>query len=49
MPTLDDTPVIETLEAADVADTDLVLIYDVSEQKVKAISLADLNTSTKLD
>ena len=49
MPTLDDTPVIETLAAADVADTDLVLIYDISEQKVKAISLADLNTSTKLD
>ena len=28
MPTLDDTPVIETLAAADVAATDLVLIYD---------------------
>ena len=44
MPTLDDTPTIEVITAAD-ADlaNDLVLVYDVSEQKVKAMLLSQLN------
>ena len=57
MPTLDDTPIIETLAAADVlsgnvgvatviATQDLVLIYDVSQQKVKAITVEDFLEST---
>ena len=45
MPTLDDTPTIETITAADaeLAD-DLVLVYDVSEQKIKAMKLSELKT-----
>ena len=53
MPTLDDSPILETLTPvefeADVAGTatsiatqDLILIYDVSEQKIKTISAAEL-------
>tara|TARA_Y100000817_G_scaffold92738_1_gene72253 strand:+ start:199 stop:345 length:147 start_codon:yes stop_codon:yes gene_type:complete len=45
MPTLDDTPILETITATD-ADltTDLVLVYDVSEQKIKAMKLSELKT-----
>ena len=49
MPTLDDAPTIETMAGADVAASDLILIYDVSDQKVKTVSLTELNTSTHLD
>mgnify|MGYP003677097871 CR=1 FL=1 len=53
MPTLDDSPILETLTSvefeADVAGTatsiatqDLILIYDVSEQKIKTITAAAL-------
>ena len=49
MPTLDDTPTIETMLYSAVAADDLVLIYDVSEQKIKAVSLTALNASTHLD
>jgi hypothetical protein len=53
MPTLDDAPTIETLAGddlttADVSDTekiaraDLVQVFDVSEQKVKTISVQEL-------
>ena len=57
MPTLDDTPIIETLAAVDVlsgnvgvatviATQDLVLVYDVSQQKVKAITVANFLEAT---
>tara|TARA_R100000700_G_scaffold32960_1_gene40558 strand:+ start:39 stop:188 length:150 start_codon:yes stop_codon:yes gene_type:complete len=49
MPTLDDTPTIEEMGSSDIAAGDLILVYDVSEQKVKAISLTNLNASTLLD
>lgn len=42
MPTLDDTPIIELLTSATMADDDLVLVYDQSEQKIKAITVAQL-------
>ena len=45
MPTNDDTPIIETLAAADVATDDLLQIYDRSAGKMKAISFADLLTA----
>ncbi len=44
MPTLDDSPTLETLNSTTMADDDLVLVYDQSEQKIKAISIADLRT-----
>jgi 6-phosphogluconolactonase (cycloisomerase 2 family) len=45
MPTLDDTPTIELLTsaAADLAN-DLILVYDVSEGKIKAMKLSELKT-----
>ena len=42
MPTLDDAPVVPTLAGADVATNDLIQIYDVSEQKPKTITIAQL-------
>ncbi len=53
MPTLDDAPTIETLTGDDltttdvsltekVARADLVQVFDVSEQKVKTISVQEL-------
>lgn len=53
MPTLDDAPTIETLagddltpsdvsDAEKVARADLVQVFDVSEQKVKTISVQEL-------
>jgi hypothetical protein len=42
MPTLDDAPVVPTLAGASVAVGDLVQIYDVSEQKPKVITIAQL-------
>jgi len=52
MPTLDDTPILETLTFAEldeivagtttaIATQDLILIYDVSQQKIKAITVAN--------
>ena len=38
MPTLDDAPVVPSLAGADVLATDLIQIYDVSEQKPKTIT-----------
>lgn len=56
MPTLDDSPILEALAAAEldqsvagiataIATQDLVLIYDVSQQKIKTITVANLMTS----
>jgi hypothetical protein len=56
MPTLDDAPILEALSSAEldesvvgtattVATQDLVLIYDVSQQKIKTITVANLMTS----
>tara|TARA_R100000231_G_scaffold41281_3_gene36077 strand:+ start:733 stop:948 length:216 start_codon:yes stop_codon:yes gene_type:complete len=53
MPTLDDAPTIETLagddltssdvsDAVKIARADLVQVFDVSEQKVKTISVQEL-------
>jgi hypothetical protein len=42
MPTLDDAPTIASMLSADVADGDLVQIYDVSAQKPKTITVAEL-------
>jgi len=53
MPTLDDAPTIETLAGDDLTTTDasatekiaradLVQVFDVSEQKVKTISVQEL-------
>jgi hypothetical protein len=45
MPTLDDTPILENLGASGIETAnDLILIYDVSEQKIKAVSFADFAT-----
>ena len=57
MPTLDDSPILETLTPvefeADVAGTatsiatqDLILIYDVSEQKIKTCCLRLITEQT---
>ena len=56
MPTLDDSPILETLSAVEldasnagtataIATQDLVLIYDVSQQKIKTITVAKLMSS----
>lgn len=42
MPTLDDAPVVPKLTGAGVALTDLVQIYDVSAQRPKTITIAEL-------
>jgi hypothetical protein len=42
MPTLDDAPTIPTLAGASVTVSDLVQIYDVSENKPKVITIAEL-------
>ena len=42
MPTLDDAPVVPLLAGADVSADDLIQIYDVSEQKPKTITIAQL-------
>jgi hypothetical protein len=42
MPTLDDAPTIATLTDNQVAEGDLIQIYDVSEQKPKTITFAEL-------
>ncbi len=42
MPTLDDAPVVPKLAGASVALTDLVQIYDVSAQRPKTITIAEL-------
>tara|TARA_R100000995_G_C3444456_1_gene104968 strand:+ start:673 stop:819 length:147 start_codon:yes stop_codon:yes gene_type:complete len=42
MPTLDDSPILEILTSTTMADDDLVLVYDQSEQKIKAITIAQL-------
>jgi len=56
MPTLDDAPILEALASAEldqsvagtattIATQDLVLIYDMSQQKIKTITVADLMTT----
>jgi hypothetical protein len=45
MPTLDDAPTIENLAGTSVTATDLVQIYDVSAQKAKTITIAELITA----
>ena len=42
MPTLDDAPTLENLLDADIADDDLIQIYDTSAQKVKTLRFDDL-------
>lgn len=42
MPTLEDCPTIPKLTGANVQLTDLVQIYDVSAQRPKAITIAEL-------
>ena len=42
MPTLDDAPIVPKITGANVALTDLVQIYDVSAQKPKTITIAEL-------
>jgi hypothetical protein len=57
MPTLDDSPILETLASVDllsgnvgattvIATQDLVLVYDVSTQKIKAITVANFLEAT---
>ena len=52
MPTLDDSPILETLASVDllganvgattvIATQDLVLVYDVSTQKIKTVTVED--------
>jgi len=42
MPTLDDAPTIETMAGTSVTLSDIVQIYDDSEQKPKSITIAEL-------
>jgi hypothetical protein len=42
MPTLDDAPTLEDLYYTNIADDDLIQIYDTSEQKVKTLSFSQL-------
>ena len=42
MPTLDDAPIVPKILGTDVAATDLIQIYDVSAQKPKTITIAEL-------
>ncbi len=42
MPTLDDAPTLENLLDADIANDDLIQIYDTSAQKVKTLRFDDL-------
>tara|TARA_R110002153_G_scaffold153062_1_gene304820 strand:+ start:28 stop:198 length:171 start_codon:yes stop_codon:yes gene_type:complete len=42
MPTLDDAPTLGSLYYSDIADDDLIQIYDTSEQKVKTLSFSQL-------
>lgn len=42
MPTLDDAPTIAPMAGNTVATSDLVQIFDVSEQKAKTITIAQL-------
>ena len=42
MPTLDDAPKVPALAGASVAADDLVQIYDVSTQRPKVITIAQL-------
>ena len=45
MPTLDDAPTVEALAGTSVTATDLIQIYDVSAQKAKTITIAELITA----
>tara|TARA_R110002020_G_scaffold170939_6_gene360875 strand:+ start:657 stop:866 length:210 start_codon:yes stop_codon:yes gene_type:complete len=56
MPTLDDSPILEALSSAEldqstagtattIATQDLILIYDMSQQKIKTITVANFKTS----
>jgi len=60
MPTLDDSPILEKLVAAEldqtvagtatgIATQDLILIYDVSQQKIKTITVANFFASINDD
>jgi len=42
MPTLDDAPIVPRLDNSTVNETDLVQVYDASEQKPKVITVAAL-------
>jgi hypothetical protein len=45
MPTLDDAPTVESMAGSDVTASDLIQIYDDSEQKAKTITIAELVTA----
>ena len=56
MPTLDDAPILEALASAEldgantgtktaIATQDLILIYDMSQRKIKTITVADFKAS----
>jgi hypothetical protein len=56
MPTLDDSPILEALASAELdaanvgvanglATQDLILIYDMSQQKIKTITVANFKAS----
>ena len=45
MPTLADAPTVEAMTGASVTATDLIQIYDVSAQKAKTITIAELITA----
>jgi hypothetical protein len=60
MPTLDDSPILEELVSAEldqtvdgtatgIATQDLILIYDVSQQKIKTITVANFFASINDD
>ena len=45
MPTLDDAPTVEAMAGSAVTASDLIQIYDDSEQKAKTITIAELITA----
>jgi hypothetical protein len=45
MPTLDDAPIVPKITGLNVAEGDLIQIYDVSAQKPKTITMAELITA----
>jgi len=60
MPTLDDSPILETLASAELDDSvagtataiatqDLILIYDSSQRKIKTITVANFFASINDD
>lgn len=42
MPTLDDAPIVSSLTFGEIADDDLIQIYDASDRKAKTITFEQL-------